>query len=63
MREMSAERGSIVVSVQLTVEFEHARAFAGWGAFHFNPWLGGGPIPIAVERSQQTEPRYVFFRW
>ena len=26
----------------LSVEFEHARAFPGWGAFPFTPFLGGG---------------------
>ena len=35
---MSGGTESIVVSVQLTVEFEHARAFAVWGAFPFTPF-------------------------
>ena len=60
---MYAGRGDIQVRVQLSVEFEHARAFAGWGAFPFTPLLGGGPLPIALERIQQREPRYVFLRW
>ena len=39
-------------SVQLSVEFEHARAFPGWGAFPFTPLLGGGGLPIALEGIQ-----------
>ena len=55
---MSGGRESIVVSVHLTVEFEHARAFAGWGVFPFTPLLGAGPLPIALERIKHREPRY-----
>ena len=57
-RDECRERGSIVVSVQLSVEFEHARAFAGWGAFPFTPLLGGGCLPIALEGIQHREPRF-----
>ena len=49
---MYAGRGDIQVRVQLSVEFENARAFAGWGAFPFTPLLGGGPLPIALEGIQ-----------
>ena len=45
----------------LAVEFEHARAFGGWGAFPFTPFLGGGCLPIALEGIQHGEPRYFFW--
>ena len=64
MREiMSGGRESIVVSVQLPVEFEHARTFPWWGAFPFTPLLGGGPLPIALEGIQHRELRYFFLEW
>ena len=44
----------------LAVEFEHARAFAGWGAFPFTPLLVGGCLPIALKVIQHREPRYFF---
>ena len=55
---MSGGRESIIVSVQLSVEFEDVRAFAGWGAFPFTPFLGGGCLPIALEGIQHREPRF-----
>ena len=60
---MSGGRESIVVSERLTVEFEHPGAFSGWGAFHFTPLIGGGPLPIALEGIQHREPRYFFLGW
>ena len=57
---MSGGRESIIVSVELSVEFEHARAFAGWGAFPFSPLLGGGCLLIALEGIQQREPSFFF---
>ena len=44
----------------LAIEFEHARAFAGWGAFPFTPFLGGGCLPIALEGIQHREPSFFF---
>ena len=47
----------------LAVEFEHARAFAGWGAFPFTPFLGGGGLTIALEGIQHREPSFFFLGW
>ena len=47
----------------LAIEFDHARAFAGWGPFPFTPLLDGGRLPIALKGLQQREPRYFFLRW
>ena len=44
----------------LAVEFEHARTFAGWGAFPFTPFLGGGCLSIALEGIQHRESRFLF---
>ena len=60
---MSGGRESIIVSVQLSVEFEHAGAFPGWGAFSFTPLLGGGCLPIALEGIQHREPRFFVLGW
>ena len=50
-------------SVKLAIEFENARAFPGWPEFPFTPLLVGGPLPIALERMQQREARYVCLGW
>ena len=59
---MGLRRGGMR-SGALAVEFEHARAFAGWGAFPFTPLLGGGCLPIALEGIHHREPRYFFLGW
>ena len=47
----------------LAVEFEHARAFAGWGTFPFTPLLADGCLPISFEWIQHREPGYFFLWW
>ena len=47
----------------ISVEFEHARAFDGWGVFPFTPLLGGGCLAIALEGIQHREHRYFFLGW